>query len=139
MQAIPRFEQIAFRVILIVVCAAPLIFGPLAYRSFGEADGWASLARQEYSRLQAAQRSGDCEKTPYLTKCEAGFQQDLQKEADGFWGRAGEALSFASRMRLLAWAVPVTSLAAFYIGRWALSGRLTPAWPLHKQAGSDHE
>ncbi len=51
-------------------------------------------------------------------------------QANTAFEEASDLYVRADRLAMLAWVVPLGFVLAFYTGRWAVTGRIRPFWPL---------
>lgn len=123
-------EIIAFRLTLTVTVLALLFGGGVGLHENYDAKGWQAAVESEYREMNRV--FANCEKTPPVGICEAdwvqGYRDRFEATAearDSHKRRGGLAIS-------LAWKIPLGALATFYVLRWVVLGRFTPAWPLRR-------
>jgi hypothetical protein len=128
---VAAWEIIAFRLALVVAVLTLIFAGGAAMRYRKDEAFWAAQVRQIYPSLREAQAA--CWDDSTDTFCDAGLVQSF---SDQFNSAAESRFSLRDRSEMLfslAWKVPLGAMAAFYVLRWIVLGRLTPVWPLRRR------
>jgi hypothetical protein len=127
-----KHEAALFRTMLLVLFTSLVGFGSLAIYFDRQSSNWA----------KSLERSGD-----YAIKakiqCENALAQGLLQPpscdlVQSFLDERKEAeetthalIDKAELFTTLTWSVPLFCVVSFYGGRWAISGRIKPLWPIN--------
>ncbi len=122
------YERIFFRLMLIVATISLLVFGPAAVSGTREADQAARTSRILSRNWRW--RDSVCEAKPKNIICDSAELNTDAAQANRAFEEASDLYIRADRLAMLAWVVPLGFVLAFYAGRWAVTGRIRPFWPL---------
>lgn len=132
-------EVVFFRALLLVSVATLIGFGVLAIYYDREASSWGDLRAQLMNeelqaqiRCEKAIRDGVAEFANYSCDFSKNWKETIENTENKAYFYGEKSNLFTA----FAWAVPLFCLFAFYGGRWAVSGRLKPLWPLRDSSKS---
>ena len=130
-----RLEAMLFRAFLLIFMTSLVGLGSLAVYFDHESSSWKELEtlHAKDKHKYATECLEDSKKFKHQSiSCELvpSAQKSMEEAEENMYSFNEKAELFTT----LAWAVPLFFMFAFYGGRWVVSGRVTPLWPIRDSA-----